>query len=489
MTDRPLVVRGGPGGTAARLEDLDQAGELLFAAAGTLSGVAVRAARIAADPGLALTAPLSPGTWLDVQRRLAMAVGPPSGVVAVAARFVELAAAARGVGVVYRTVDLAVAAGLRAVDAAVGQAVGALLEVSVVASFLVSPVTAIGGAYEVAALAGFVDGPAALAVLGAHPRLVEHAFGALPGVVRSLTALVPGGSVLLLPVTGVPVVPLDVPGGARWLGRALSVGPWMHERSAVTVTARRMVPARAPRGCADLVQGIESLDPVRGVPPGTIRVTTLTRPDGGRTHVVQIPGTQDWSPRAGRDPFDLTGNIYGVAGEPTAGRALLAAALREAGVRRGEPVMLVGHSQGGIVAAAAAGDPAFRESYRVTHVVAVGAPIGTTDVPDDVSVLAVEHDEDLIPRADGTPDPDRPNWLTVSRSVTPAGGTPDPSAAHDLPAYTATGAMIDAAADPGAASDPGLRAWRAQVGSFLDTPGVTATAVEVTGERVVDGGM
>jgi hypothetical protein len=473
-----VVVRGGPGGTAARLEDLDRAGAHLLLTARAMSGVAARAARVAADPRLVGSAVLSPGTWLDVERRLWAAVGPPSGAVAVAARLVELAVALRGVSSVYRAADTAVVAGLHAVDASVGRAVGTLLGVSVIASVLTGPVPTTVAAGEVAALAGLVDGSALLARLGAHPRAVEHAVDALPGVVGGLTDLDPAVPLLLLPVTGLPTVPLDVPGGARWLARVASAGPWLHESAAVAVTTRRPASARAPQGCAELVQGITSLDPGRGASEGTVRVTTVNSPGGGRAHVVQIPGTQSWSPRAGGNPFDLTGNVRGMAGEPTAGRQLLAAALREAGVRPGEPVMLVGHSQGGLVAAQAASDPAFRASYQVTHVLAVGAPIGATPVPDEVSVLAVEHDEDLVPRADGTPNPDRPRWLTVSASVTPPGGAPDPAAAHGLAAYSRTATAIDTA------PDAGLAAWRAGVGSFLDAPGVTATAVEVTGQRV-----
>ena len=271
----------------------------------------------------------------------------------------------------------------------------------------------------------------------------------------------------------------SVPGGARWLGLLGSARGWLQESRAVVVTSHPQTPAGPPTGCADLIRGIASLDPSKGKPPGTVRIIAVRRSDGRRAWIAQVPGTQNWSLQAKANPFDLTGNVEGMANEATAGRSLVEAALREAGAAAGEPVMLVGHSQGGLVAAQLAADPAFRASYHVTHVVTAGAPVGTVRIPDSVSVLALEHDEDLISRLDGTPNPDRPRWVTVSRSTTAAGGAPSPSIAHDLSTYTSTAAAVDIA------TDPGLARWRSGVEPFLDAPGVTATGQEFTGRRLL----
>jgi hypothetical protein len=166
-----------------------------------------------------------------------------------------------------------------------------------------------------------------------------------------------------------------------------------------------------------------------------------------------------------------------MAAERTAGRRLVEAALRSAGARSGEPVLLAGHSQGGMVAAQLAADPVFRGSFTVTHVVTAGAPVASARIPESVAVLSLEHDEDLIARLDGAANPDRPGWVTVSRSTIPAGGAPDPSTAHDLSSYARTAASVDASADPG------LARWRSGLQPFLGGPGVTATGLEVTGVR------
>lgn len=497
-----IVVRGGPGGTVARLEDLDRAGAQLQAAARVMASVAVRAAGVAADPAVVATASLSPVTWIAAQRTLARAVGPPSGAVVVAARLTGLGTAARGTSTLYRTADAAAAAGLHVVDVAVGRAVGALVTVPAVASVFAMPVVPVG-AVEIVALSGLaldrVGRPGAdggllvgrpevattlLGLLGAHPGCVEHAVAALPGVLDGVTGVlggVPGletaTGLVLLGTTGVPAVPPDVPGAARWLGRLTSSGPWLREGGTVSVVGRRQVVARPPTGLADVIGGVASLDPAHGTAPGTVRVVAVAGPDGRRAWIAQVPGTQDWSLRAGRNPLDLTGNVHGMAAEPTAGRRLVEVALRSAGARPGEPVLLAGHSQGGLVAAQLAADPAFRASFTVTHVVTAGAPVGSARVPDSVAVLSLEHDEDLVPRLDGRPNPDRPGWVTVSRSTATTGGPPGALIAHDLSAYTRTAASVDAAADPG------LVRWRSGLRPFLAGPGVTATGLEVTGVR------
>jgi alpha-beta hydrolase superfamily lysophospholipase len=86
-------------------------------------------------------------------------------------------------------------------------------------------------------------------------------------------------------------------------------------------------------------------------------VEQVTGPGGGRAWVVEIPGIGDWSPRPGVTPLDLTAAVHSMAGRPTAAGRAVSAALRAAGARAGDPVLLAGHSEGGLVAAAVAADP------------------------------------------------------------------------------------------------------------------------------------
>jgi pimeloyl-ACP methyl ester carboxylesterase len=225
---------------------------------------------------------------------------------------------------------------------------------------------------------------------------------------------------------------------------------------------------------SDLLRRVASCYPEAGVPPGTVRVEGVRGPDGQRAWVVEIPGTQEWSPVPGENPADLTADVAALGRAATAAAATVVRGLELAGVRRREPVLLVGHSLGGMLAAALASDAAFTRRFRVTHVVAAGSPLAGYPVRPGVAVLALEHDDDLVPALDGGPDPDRADWVTVRRS--PQRGR-DPAAAHDSLAYAATGALVDAS------TDGSLRAWRAGLAPFLARPGAGATALLVVGRR------
>jgi hypothetical protein len=81
--------------------------------------------------------------------------------------------------------------------------------------------------------------------------------------------------------------------------------------------------------------------------------------------------------------------------------------------------MLVGHSEGGILAVKAATHAHRSGRFRVTHVVTAGAPVGTVarKLPDDVRVLALENSADVVPHCDGADNPDRPNITTVTADL------------------------------------------------------------------------
>ena len=151
----------------------------------------------------------------------------------------------------------------------------------------------------------------------------------------------------------------------------------------------------------------------------------------------------------------------------------VADAMSRAGIGPDDPVMLTGHSQGGITAAAMASDPALRDRFHVTSVVTGGSPIGHYDIPEDVSVLSLEHAQDVVPRLDGTDNPDRPSWVTVSRDVSDdPGAERDLAAAHGTAGYARTGAEIDVS------SDASIEAWRETNRAFLDGE-ATATRYQV----------
>ena len=81
-------------------------------------------------------------------------------------------------------------------------------------------------------------------------------------------------------------------------------------------------------------------------------------PDGTRRAIVDITGTKSWTPLPTPDVTSLTTNGRALVGERTAYEEGVLAAMRRAGVRPTDDVMLVGHSEGGMVAVDAARDAA-----------------------------------------------------------------------------------------------------------------------------------
>ena len=214
---------------------------------------------------------------------------------------------------------------------------------------------------------------------------------------------------------------------------------------------------------------------------GRVRVVEVDDGAGGSAWVVAVPGTQQWGPRAGANPFDLTSDVRAVTGDPTLAAAGVAAALDRARAaspraRPDDPVLLVGHSQGGILAAALASDVAFTAGHRVTHVVTSGAPVGVFPVPETVRVLSVEHADDPVPTLDLTPNPARASWLTLRVGQGPALDV----ARHDLGGYVRTTASAEGAP---AGTVPGLAGWEVSAAPFLHRPvrSVTDLAVRRAG--------
>ncbi|WP_062137671.1 PGAP1-like alpha/beta domain-containing protein [Demequina aestuarii] len=226
----------------------------------------------------------------------------------------------------------------------------------------------------------------------------------------------------------------------------------------------------APTGVADLIAGI---DPLQVGGDGMVAVETIAHPDGSRSHVVRIPGTQDFSVTAA-SPFDNRTNAVAVTGGDTDTARFVRDAMRAAGVLPHEPVMLVGHSQGGIVAATLAADTS--DEFWVTHVVAAGSPTDRIPHRDDVQYLHLSSEQEVVHQLDGRATPDAPHITTVVADLRAAA---DPAVAragtgligaHAVSSYVAAGQAADAS------SHASMTAWRASAARFVG--GGTATSRE-----------
>lgn len=163
-------------------------------------------------------------------------------------------------------------------------------------------------------------------------------------------------------------------------------------------------------------------------------------------YYVYLGGTMDAGLSATGEPWDMTSNVEAMAARDAGSQRAAIEAMRQAGIEADDQVILVGHSQGGLVAARIAQS----QQFRVTELVTVGAPIHKVDVPASTRVLAIEHREDVIPMLSGIAAAGTlATTLTVRRSVAGIAGAPgDPLHAHNLSRYVETAREVDHTSDP-----------------------------------------
>ncbi|MBT1161061.1 MULTISPECIES: alpha/beta fold hydrolase [Bifidobacterium] len=149
-----------------------------------------------------------------------------------------------------------------------------------------------------------------------------------------------------------------------------------------------------------------------GLDYATIAIQKYRRADDSVGWLVTIPGTD------GEDdsPFGWAQNVELMSDDPEQrmnadSARMVVEAMRQAGIGSDEPVALIGHSQGGIVAAAIAADMA--DQYTIEHVVTAGSPVANHPIPSKTWVTSIEMEDELVAALDGAANPTTENWLTV----------------------------------------------------------------------------
>ena len=179
---------------------------------------------------------------------------------------------------------------------------------------------------------------------------------------------------------------------------------------------------------------------------GTIEIQTISAQDGDR-HIVYLPGTDDMTTLPWThddDVRDLATDLLLMAGQDNSYQQGIVDAMAQAGIDPRDPVLLVGHSQGGMEAAAILGHGC---DYHVTHVVTAGSPTAQVPgFPDGSHVLSLEHEGDIVPLTDGAPNPDSVQQVTVS--FTDDAGPTGVVGMHAYDHYLAGAAAADASTDP-----------------------------------------
>ncbi len=422
----PISVRGGSNGIEAHYDDLTAAARHFGAAATDTGGEALRLHGYLLAPALIASTPFDPVGAARVEAALLDALDGSHGVTALAARCGAVDLALRGAAAAYLGTDRLVERAVPFLDAA-AKAPGAAVEGAVTLALTRN----VGQSYQ--------------AALSADPELADVV---VTGIAAQLGKTAPEAAGLLghgFADGKAEVQPLGGDPGAD------AAGPPRNLHDVLAALGRRN-------------HGAHGEIDVRVLDPGS---------PGPRHVIVDIPGTKDWALTPhNRDITSIGTNLRTLAGQPTSYQQGVTEAMRRAGVQPGDDVLLVGHSEGGVVALNTAAQLADSQEFHVSHVVTAGAPIGaaTATVPRTVAVLALENEGDLVPHLDGQDNPDRTNVVTVG--LNRDAGAPGPSHALDR-------SYIPGAADVDASDDPSVRSYLDGLGGFLSAETISTSTYVV----------
>ena len=163
----------------------------------------------------------------------------------------------------------------------------------------------------------------------------------------------------------------------------------------------------------------------------------------GNNFVAYVPGTQTWSPIGLGNPIDFTSNLQAMKGPGLAAsergvQLALAEAIKSAGVGASASILLVGHSQGGLIAANVA-----QTDKRVKGLVTFGAPISQLSDKIKVPTVAIQHKNDIVPKLGLNANPLAKNLVTVERVMPISTPIAMILEAHEITNYTKTAELAD----------------------------------------------
>jgi hypothetical protein len=383
-----IDVRGGDGGVAASYAAARRLADAFDSAGDRLRGWGEAGLRVMRDPDLLESGLLAPATCTAAEAAVLAATGGPEGVLAASLGWEADAMGVRAAIECLQLTDDAARLAISALDRQLAMA--ALPEIAIV-------------------VATDPD------LLTEEPGLLQHVVDGLGGPVAAgaLTVLYGGG-----------------PG--RTVVAPYAAGP----------------AGDRPTTVRDLLEHLHEVAAVSAGPGspanGTVEVQTITGSDGTVRHVLYLPGTDDFNPPWGQDGDvrDLETDLDSMGGRPDAYQQGILDALHEAGVRPAEPLLVVGHSLGGMEAAALA---AHHHGFHVTDVVTAGSPTAqVAGFPCGVHVLSLEQQGDIVPELDGAPNPDSVEQTTLTFDAHPPGTV---TGHHSYDVYEQGGGLADASGD------------------------------------------
>ncbi len=440
-----VSVTGGVGGVEARYVDIESLAAIFDSTGDGLRRDAWDDKALALNGDLLESAILSPGSFADAEAAIIEATIGPRGL---AFRAVGLEADALSMQVsvtLLRASDDLVRESFEVLDYLTGYAVGYSLPVLGLAGLVGGAGLLLANPALAAYLASHPEVRDRLAeqasedvqgFLEDHPDLVQHLINGGGGLLDGLlSTLPPGTRAALLDELGIGAFHATTNDAAGELAG-------LFDDSEPVVTPGSVDPRSltAPGSVEDLLRNLSLTN--RGA-DGEIDIQQIGVGDDAR-YVINLPGTDSWGDDAG-DVRDLQSNLQLVSGQDPAYTEGIMQAMRDAGIPPGAPVLLAGHSQGGMAAVHLAADPDFQERYDVRHVVTAGSPTAQVgQLPAGTQVLSLENSGDLVPLTDGEDNPDQPNRTTVVFD----GRKGSLGENHSMTTYIDGGTLVDASDDP-----------------------------------------
>jgi hypothetical protein len=425
----PIVgVTGGVHGVTATYDAMRRLAAWYDAVGDRLRGRAARTGRILVEPDLVESAVLSPATFAEVEWKVGAAATGLHGAFPASLACETDAAVIRATVEAFCQCDRLVAASYQALDYTVGRALG--------------PVAA--AALPTLVASGAIPETKVERIVEDHPALVQHGIDGSGGLIDGLLAA--PGAVAPISVLGLRAVhPTTADAAADVAGLYAAEGRPRVRRRPDLAVGLGPVP---PRGVADLMDHLGETDALS--PPqqpgraGTIEVQRLQARDGSVRWIVYLPGTDDlattpWSQDG--DVRDLPADLHLIAGQDTTYARGIDEAMARAGIGPHDPVLLAGHSQGGMEGATLL---ARGSRFHVTNVVTAGSPVALVPAyPKGSHVLSLENRGDVVPLLDGRDNADTREQVTVQFDDHEASLVGNHRMAH----YVRGGAAVDASPD------------------------------------------
>lgn len=173
---------------------------------------------------------------------------------------------------------------------------------------------------------------------------------------------------------------------------------------------------------------------------------------GASSWLVLIPGTEpEHANMGGTNPLDEAGIAEAIGYDSQHVVPAIADALREAGASRGDQVVAVGHSQGGVHAMNLSHNEAFLAEFDLKYVLTAGSPTGEITPEPGITALHLEHAQDWVPGSEGKANPETKDRTTVTLAKpvhVPEGEDPGLGPGHSLDNYAEGAEMAAVSRDP-----------------------------------------